>query len=257
MEGTGADVRVDLLGEFRLRVGDRDVQVPQPAQRVIAYVALQDRPVRRARLAGSIWLDKSDDRAAANLRSALWRLRRQGADVMELGDGVARLRPDVRIDVQEATSWAWRVIDGHRRPDDLEHAPPLGELLVDWYDEWVLMERERLYQLRLHALEGVCRALTDSNRTARAIDAALTVVAADPLRESAHRLLVEAHLREGNLSEAVRARRVYVRLMREELNLDAEDRLEDLLPQQRGERSSDDAVTVRNTPGWSSVPVDA
>lgn len=231
---TGTAVRVDLMGGFRLQVDDREIPVPPGAQRVIAYVALQDRPVRRGRLAGSIWLDKTDERAGANLRSVLWRLRRQGADVMELGEGAARLQPGVLVDVHEATAWAWRVIEGQERPGDLEHKPPLGQLLADWYDDWVLMERERLHQLSLHALEAVCRSLLDAGRVVRAIDVALAVVSAEPLRESAHRLLVDAHVREGNLSEALRARRAYVAIMRDQLGLDAEHRLDDLLPAPRG-----------------------
>lgn len=233
MTGTvldAAPIRLDLLGGFRLRVGEREVTVSDVAQRVIAYVALQDRPVRRDRLAGSLWLDKTDARAGANLRSALWRLRRQGADVMDLGESSVQLRGTVEVDVREVSVWAWRVIEGRTLPEDLDRIPPAGELLTDWYDEWVVLERERLHQLRLHALEGICRGLLESGRTARAIDAALAVVTVDPLRESAYRLLVEAHLHEGNWSEAVRARSRYVAVMRDQLGLDVGARLTDLLP---------------------------
>jgi DNA-binding SARP family transcriptional activator len=225
-----APVRLDLLGGFRLRVGEREVTVSDVAQRVIAYVALQDRPVRRDRLAGSLWLDKTDARAGANLRSALWRLRRQGADVMDLGESSVRLRGGVQVDVREVTDWAWRVIEGRGEPADLDRIPPAGDLLSDWYDEWVVLERERLHQLRLHALEGICRGLLESGRTARAIDAALAVVNVDPLRETAYRLLIEAHVHEGNWSEAVRARRRYVSVVRDQLGLDVSDRLADLIP---------------------------
>jgi DNA-binding SARP family transcriptional activator len=227
---TRAAVQLDLMGGFRLCVAGDEVAVPTAAQRVIAFVALQNRPVRRSRLAGSIWLDKPDERAGGNLRSALWRLRKQGADVMDLDDGVARLRDDVEVDVHEATAWAWRVIDGRGERGDLEVTPPMGELLIDWYDDWVLLERERLHQLRLHALEGVCRTLISDLRMARAIDAALAVVAADPLRESGYRLLIESHLGEGNVSEALRVRRDYMSVMREQLGIDADHRLDDLLP---------------------------
>jgi DNA-binding SARP family transcriptional activator len=225
-----APVRLDLLGGFRLRVGDREMTVSDVAQRVIAYVALQDRPVRRDRLAGSLWLDKTDARAGANLRSALWRLRRQGADVMDFGESSVRLRGGVQVDVREVTAWAWRIIEGRSEPSDLDRVPPAGDLLADWYDEWVVLERERLHQLRLHALEGICRSLLESGRTARAIDAALAVVNVDPLRESAYRLLVEAHVQEGNWSEAVRARRRYVGVVRDQLGLDVSGRLTELVP---------------------------
>ena len=40
----------------------------------------------------------------------------------------------------------------------------MGELLPDWYDDWVLLERERFRQLRLHALDALCDDLTRAGR---------------------------------------------------------------------------------------------
>lgn len=223
-------VRLDLLGGFRMRVGSLEMSVSDVVQRVIAFVALSNRPVRRDRLAGSLWPEKTDERAGANLRSALWRLRQQGADVMRMDGTTLCLRAEVRVDVHDVTEWAWRVIEGRAEPGDIDHVPPSGDLLDDWYDEWVVIERERLHQLRLHAIEGICRYLLDSGRVARAIDAALTVVSVDPLRESAHRLLIEAHVAEGNWAEAVRAGERYSTTMRDQLGLDVGERLQQMLP---------------------------
>ena len=58
--------------------------------------------------------------------------------------------------------------------------------------------------MRIHALEALGRTLINVRRFSDAIDAALAAVAAEPLRESAHVVLIEAHLAEGNVSEAVR-----------------------------------------------------
>jgi DNA-binding SARP family transcriptional activator len=68
----------------------------------------------------------------------------------------------------------------------------------------VLIERERFRQLRLHALEALCRRLTDAGRHGEATEAGLAAVACEPLRESAHRAVVAAHLSEGNAGEALR-----------------------------------------------------
>jgi DNA-binding SARP family transcriptional activator len=197
---------------------------------LIAYVALQDRPVHRGRLAGSLWLDKSDARASANLRSALWRMHNQGVDVMEVDGSCLRLREHVDVDLPAATAWALRIIDGRAVSADLDRVPRLGDLLPDWYDDWARIERERLDQLRLHALEDICRGLLDTGRVARAIDAALALVNADPLRESAHKLLIEAQLKEGNWVEAICSGRRYVDTMLDQLGLDVSDRLRSFLP---------------------------
>ena len=223
-------VRLSLLGGFRLEVGSSPVTVRDGGQRVIAYIALQDRPVHRERLASSLWLDKPDARAAANLRSALWRLRQQGADIIHVDGSSLRLSDCVNVDVREATARAWRVIEGRVNAADLDQLVQPCDLLTDWYDEWVIIERERLHQLHLHALEGLCRSLLDAGRAARAIDAALALMRVDPLRESGHRLLIEAHVQEGNWVEVIRSSRRYVDTMLEQLGLDVSDRLGAVLP---------------------------
>ena len=89
------------------------------------------------------------------------------------------------------------------------------DLLPDWYEDWVLLERERLRQVRLHGLEALCLRLANLGRHVAAIEAGLAAISADPLRESAQRALISAHLLEGNVSEAVRQYDVFVALLDE------------------------------------------
>nr|WP_239523336.1 bacterial transcriptional activator domain-containing protein [Geodermatophilus normandii] len=77
-----------------------------------------------------------------------------------------------------------------------------GELLPGWHEEWVLLERERLRQLRMHALEALAGELIVAGRFGEAVEAAYAAVHEEPLRESAHRVVVRAHLAEGNVAEA-------------------------------------------------------
>ena len=58
-----------------------------------------------------------------------------------------------------------------------------GQLLPDWYDDWVAVERERLRELRAHALEALCHRLTAAGRFGEATEAGLAVVRDEPLRE--------------------------------------------------------------------------
>jgi DNA-binding SARP family transcriptional activator len=102
-------------------------------------------------------------------------------------------------------------------------------LLPDWYDDWVLMERERHRQLSLHALEALAEKLIAVAQHGRAIGVALAAVANEPLRESAHRILIRAHLAEGNVGEAVRQYRLYRRLLRRQLGLDPSPQMEALV----------------------------
>jgi DNA-binding SARP family transcriptional activator len=93
------------------------------------------------------------------------------------------------------------------------------DLLPGWYDDWVLMERERLRQRILHALEELSRKLACAGRFPEAVEAAVLAIGAEPLRESAQRALIEAHVAEGNLSEARRILQEYRDLLRRELGV--------------------------------------
>ena len=68
----------------------------------------------------------------------------------------------------------------------------------------VVVERERFHQLRLHALEAMAERLIEMGRVGDGLLAALAATTDDPLRESAQRTLIKAHLAEGNTGEAVR-----------------------------------------------------
>jgi DNA-binding SARP family transcriptional activator len=198
----------------------------------MAYVALRPGRVERVRAAGTLWPDADDGRAAGNLRSALWRLRRAGIEVLVADKHSLSLRADVAVDVLVLEKWADRLIQERCSSDDLLASDCLFEaldLLPGWYDDWVLTERERLRQRLLHALESLCRQLTKAGRHAAAIEAAMTAIDADPLRESAHRCLVEAHLAEGNWAEARRSFAVLRRLTLRELGVEPSPALQRLI----------------------------
>ena len=79
-----------------------------------------------------------------------------------------------------------------------------GELLAGWYDDWVVLERDRLRQLRMRTLEVVAVRLAAAGRHEEALQAAHAAVREEPLRESAHRVVIETHLAENNVGEALR-----------------------------------------------------
>lgn len=191
------------------------------AQRVVALLAVHDRPLLRLHVAGTLWLDTPEERASANLRSSLWRLHQSGCQLIEVTNRQLRLAPEVAVDAREAAALAHRLISGSPEWEnlDLDSTGLTGELLPDWYEDWVLFERERLRQLFLHALETLAERLIEAGRVALALEAGLAAVGIEPLRESAHRLLIKIHLAEGNACEAVRQFQFCRRILHEQLQL--------------------------------------
>jgi DNA-binding SARP family transcriptional activator len=214
---------VHLLDGPYVTLGTRRQEVPEGSKQLLAFVAVRRRRVERRHAAGTLWPFGDEARAAGNLRSALWRLRRAGIDVMVADKCSLALNTDVLVDLHVIDQWATRVIEEAATGSDLAISASWGDaldLLPGWYDDWVLMERERVRQRMLHALETLSRTLTRAGRFADAIEAAILAVRAEPLRESAQRALIEAHVAEGNLGEARRSYRTYRELVSRELGVE-------------------------------------
>ncbi|GGM06985.1 MULTISPECIES: AfsR/SARP family transcriptional regulator [Micromonospora] len=213
-------VSLHLLGGFRLLRAGAPVVVPRGLQRVIALIGLRP-DATRSNLAGLLWPEAPEERALSSLRTALWRLRQDPCCPLVATGDTVRLDPVVQLDVDDLVHTAARVRDG---ADAQIAAGALAagrhDLLPGWYDDWVLLERERLRQLRLHMLEQVAGHHLAAGRHGDALEAALEAMAAEPLRETPHRLVVRIHLAEGNAFEAVHAFYVYRDLLLRELHLE-------------------------------------
>jgi DNA-binding SARP family transcriptional activator len=217
----GSQVFLGLLGGFDFRLDGHSVLLPKTAMRVLAFMAFADRPVTRSYVAQSLWLDATERHADGNLRSALWKVGRFNGSVIQAHGGRLALGPDVAVDYRDATALANGLL---RDPEScsewaLDEDLLARDLLPDWYDEWLVVERERFRQLRLHALETLCLELLARRRYGQAIQAGVAAVGAEPLRESANVVLIRAYLAEGNVGEAVRHYRSFRHLLWDELGV--------------------------------------
>jgi DNA-binding SARP family transcriptional activator len=222
----GHGLRVGLLDGFTLGAATGRAQdVCHGVQRLVAHICLAGRPGRSA-VAGQLWPEVPEEQAHASLRTALWRLGRAAPGLVDTSGGALALTAGVRVDVRELCAWASRVRDPRAGLDSLGLPPAAlqGDLLPGWYEDWVLLERERLRQLRLHALETLAARLADAGRAGEAVDVAHLAVRTEPLRESAHRTLVRAHLAEGNVAEAARAYSGFRTMLRDELGIEPTER---------------------------------
>jgi DNA-binding SARP family transcriptional activator len=222
-----------LFGGPFVTFEEQRIDIPEGCKRLLVFVALHGGPVDRRHAAGVLWPVGNDLRAAGNLRSALWRLQGgAGIPLLSVDKYSLTLRDDVLVDLRIVSEWTARLICGSASHEDLEFIP-WGidglELLPGWYDDWALLERERVTQRVLHGLEVQSRRLAERGRCAEAIDAALVAVGADPLRESAQQALIEAHLAARNWAEARRRFEVYRKLVRRELGVEPSPQLSALV----------------------------
>jgi SARP family transcriptional regulator, regulator of embCAB operon len=223
-----------LRGAFELAAGAVPLVLPGSSQRLLAFLALQERTVTRSMTAATLWPDASEAHAHASLRSALSRLDEITREAVEVDFLDLRLAATVTVDIRESRALAHRLVIVDISPSEADMTAEAitalsSELLPDWYDEWVLIEAEDWRQLRLHALEALAERLTVAERYADAIAAARAAIGADPLRETAHAALIRVHLAEGNQSEALAAYNHYCVLLHNDLGIEPTARLTDLV----------------------------
>lgn len=223
--------RVCLLSGFDVARDDRQLELPLVGARLVAYLALQRRPVSRSAVAGVLWPESTQERAQASLRSALWRVRRADGEMVCSLNQCLALAEHVDCDV-DAVLDVMHHLDEGREPPSYREIPIAwfsAELLPDWCDDWVSLERERFRLMALHALEAMSAWHLARQEFGVAIETALAAVRLEPLRETAQRALLKAHLAQGNVSEAVRQYRRYDELLRAELGVGPSDQMTALL----------------------------
>lgn len=185
--------RLFLLGSFHLDREGQTIHFPtRKVASLLAYLTLYPESHSREKLATLLWGDLSDERARASLRFALSALRKELVDNLLLADReTVQLNPDYRI---------W--VDAVEFPKIAEHSSAIelyqSDLLPDWYDDWIVPERERLRRLYLDTLLQLTQQARSESQYTRAIQLAQKILASDPANEQAHQQLIFCHLATGN-----------------------------------------------------------
>jgi SARP family transcriptional regulator, regulator of embCAB operon len=237
------ELMVSVLDTFTFRAGERALALPSGSRKLLAFLALRDRPATRQLVASTLWPEAPPQDAASSLRSALWRLKPTASAAVIVEDLDLGPHPVVRVDIRESRALAHRLLGPSNEilPSD-ETAAAVASLSVDllpgWYDEWVVIENEEWHQLRLHALEAMAAHLTSRGRWAEAVIAALAAIRAEPLRESAHGALIKVFLAEGNQMEALEGFNRYRAMLKSELGIEPTAQLTGLVSN-LGRRHSD------------------
>lgn len=213
--------RLRLMGIFRARLDTQALFFPGGTRRVLAYLALNG-VTSRAALAGALWPEQTQARAMSNLRTVLWRLQRISKDFIECTDDLIALHETVSVDLEKIDNWAKEAISPTVASLLEVTEPPTGtglELLPGWDEPWLEAPRTRMRILQTQAYECVATRLLSAGRVPEALPYALHVQQAEPLRESAQQLMLEIHLRQGNIAEALRQYEHYRAVLRDELGL--------------------------------------
>jgi DNA-binding SARP family transcriptional activator/tetratricopeptide (TPR) repeat protein len=217
--------RICLLGKPALFIGGRlePFGGPRKAIALLAYVLLhRERALSRAAVAEQFWPDEEDENARASLRRHLYRALAALPEAPPkrpwvIADKVTlRWNPAARLEI-DTNAYERLSAAGQREPAVELYR---GDYLEDFYDDWVLPERERLRELQSANLV----ALIDERRRALdypgAIAFAQSLLRLDPLREDAIRRLMSLRFAAGDRSGALADFETFGRRLRDELSTD-------------------------------------
>ncbi|WP_169509133.1 AAA family ATPase [Arhodomonas aquaeolei] len=243
---TGLSLR--LLGPMEVRVADTVVTGLEgtKAGALLAYLAMAgDEAVPRGRLAALFWPDLGDTAARNNLRQTLYQLRRRlavpalgDAHVLHLGRDAVRIDSDTALQVDALAlhpppsccgvtprSHACRAalgamqaaVTGYRGPFLAGFsAEALPAPVLDWLVGW----REAARETAAATLDRLVACLTGAGAPERAAEPVRAYLAAEPLDERAHRLLMGILLRAERFDEAIAQYDHLAGLLRRELDVD-------------------------------------
>jgi DNA-binding SARP family transcriptional activator len=181
-------------------------------------------------VSGRLWPDLTQEHAFGCLRSTLWRIGDCGR-LLEATRTDLALGHWVEVDAAELERCAEAVLrrGGIANESEVRLLVGSAHLLPDWYDDWVVEERERLAELRVLALELAAEELIGAGVYCDAALVAKAAVRADPLRESATRLLIRLHLATGNPGEAVSVYRSFTARLSHDLELEPSPQIVELV----------------------------
>ncbi len=193
-------LQIRLLGQFDVRWDGKRVVIPSRAgQSLLAYLALTaGTSHRREKLAGTLWPDTSDENARKNLRQELWRIRKAIPN-QSLGVSNDYLLSDEYTLTFNRDADYWLDVAILERPDldpqSLTSSLSLyqGELLPGFYDDWIVLERERIQTLFESKIERLVEKLVEAERWTAVQEQCERWLALGNTPEPAYRALMLAH----------------------------------------------------------------
>jgi DNA-binding SARP family transcriptional activator len=189
-------LRITLLGQFRVEKDGQSVEISsRHAQSLLAFLGLSaGTRHQRAKLAGLFWPDSTESNALSNLRHTLWRLRKAiGSEYLLADNQVIAFDP-------EADHWLDAAVLHQRLTEDATLDDLIasvsaysGELLPGYYDDWIILERERLQGIYDRKMKRLLDLLVDERRWADVLLWAERWIAFGQVPEPAYRALMVAH----------------------------------------------------------------
>jgi DNA-binding SARP family transcriptional activator len=229
---------VQMLGPFTMTIEEFSPRLPASrALSVFKYLLLHhSQSIPREVLMDVFWPEAGPEAARNNLNVAIHNLRQTLLKVTEVAvicfeEGAYHLAPglDVWLDVEEfdhCVKEGKQLESNHQLTSavaEYQIAINLyrGDLLSESpYEEWMVLERERLRIAYLDTLDHLSRIYFSQKRYAACVTLCQVILNHDNCREDIHSRLMQCHSRLGQTSLALRQYQICVEALQGELDIE-------------------------------------
>lgn len=235
---TPTPVAVHMLGTFSMTIGNSSIKLPTSRSLSILKYLLFHRKqhVTREVLMDLFWPDSELETARNSLDVALHGLRKAlrnaiPTPVILFQEGGYTFAPDFQIwlDVEEferCVQAGQRMEDRNQRSSAIsEYEAAISLYQGDFleqnpYEEWTVLDRERLRIAYLDTLDCLSRIYFDQERYAASIAVCQLILARDSCREDTHCILMRCYSRQGQNHLALRQYHVCKEILHTELGVE-------------------------------------
>lgn len=201
-----------LLGGLHIAIPDKPALrfSARRAELLLAYLALNQREHSRETLATLLWDDRPHKQAMANLRALLAQLPKAIRPYLQTSRHVVMFKPDANLWVDSLVFT--NLLENATTTTDIIAALELyaGPFLDGVFvresrglEEWTAILREQLNYKAIDAHMQIMHQALHQRQHALGISHAHALLALDPLREQAHRLLMRLLARDGQFNAAL------------------------------------------------------
>jgi DNA-binding SARP family transcriptional activator len=231
-------VAVHMLGDFALTIGDKSVKMASSkGLTLLKYLLLQHtRTIPRDVLMDIFWPDAGVETARNNLNVAMHSLRKSlretvSLPVIKFEDGTYGLEPNLQLwldidEFQKCVTVGQQLEDRDKLIEavaEYEAAISLyqGDLLEqNPYEEWTVLDRERLRIVYLETLDRLSQIYFSQERYTACRTVCQLILVRDRCREDAHCLLMRCYSRQGQNHLALRQYQICVEVLKKELDVE-------------------------------------
>ncbi len=212
-------ITANFLGGFSLFYGETVLTIKsRKARAIFVYLAMGDKGIKRERLAELFW----SEGALANLRQVIYQIRKlpQAEDFLVEDDGLLSINISSDLKLFEAA------LAQNKHQQALEIYK--GKLLAGFnitnmtdFADWLEIERARLEQLFLKAMEERAQQLEENREYKQALELYDKILSIDVLNESCYCSAMRLSVYLGNRQAALKYYQTCVKALMENLGIES------------------------------------